>query len=128
MLEDERRHRMQRHDALDDVLRSDARLFHYLLARIVQTAVQIPLAQRPIRLCRWLRLERSADQFKGDIVRQSDGTVDETIANLLPRLIRLRKKMIRLMRDRNKEKRPCIDKLRQLLKIRQTLPIDAEEV
>ena len=126
VLEDECRHRMQRHDALDNVLRSDARLFHHLPARIVQTAVQIPLTQRPIRLCRRLRLERSADQFKGDIVWQSDGNVDETIANLLPRLIRLCKQMIRLMRDRNKEKRPCIDKLRQLLKIRQTLPIDAE--
>ena len=31
VLEDERRHRMERHDALDDVLRSDACLLHHLL-------------------------------------------------------------------------------------------------
>ena len=128
MLEDERRHGMQRHDALDDVLRNDACRLHYLLARIVQTAVQIPLAQRPILLCRRLRLERGADQLKGDIVWQSNGDIDEAIAKLLPRLIFIRKQMIRLMRDRNEEKLPCIDKLCQLLKIRQTLPIDSEEV
>ena len=126
MFENQSRHRMQRHDISDHILRRDARDIHHTTTGLMKTTIEIALHLRPILLCRSFRFKRRADEIKRDIVRQRNPDIDEAVARLLPRLICLRKEMIRLMRYRNEEKRLCIHELRQLLKICQTLTIHTE--
>ena len=128
MFENQCRHRMQGHDISDHILRRDARNLHHTTPRLMQTTIQIALHLRPVLCGSSFRLERCADEVKRDIVGQRNPDIDKAVARLLPRLICLRKEMIRLMRYGNEEERLCIHELRQFLKICQTLTIHAEIV
>ena len=121
-------HRMERHDALDDLLRGDLCRRHHALPRGVEAAVEIILVLRPLRLRRLLWPERRTDKIERDIVGQGDTNGEEAIAHLFPCLISLREEMSRLMRHGDKEKRRLVHQLCQRLKICQTLTIHTEEI